>query len=183
VAELLAIRAGAATFASNCAACHGATGTGGTSGERVAGEDAHELYEAMQEGEDDMPRFLDLTYDDAKNMAAYLHDPAAASEPLPGDPPVTPPPVDPPADPPAGPAPVTPTYRGAVKAILDSACAACHQGANAPARVRLDSFTAASASASASLSAVQAGRMPPGGPLPAAQVQVIADWIAGGKPQ
>jgi mono/diheme cytochrome c family protein len=163
-----AVLAGAATYSTNCASCHGADARGTRSGPSVLHEDADEIYEAMREGEDGMPVFLGLTRTDASNMSKFLADPSAATQP------------------PAPPAPepgVTPTYAGSVKALLDASCVVCHTGANAPKNVRLNTYANASANAAAALAAMQAGTMPPGNPATAANIQLLADWIAGGKPQ
>jgi hypothetical protein len=62
---------GAALYADNCAACHGADGSGGTSGEDVRGESASEIREAIVE-EAEM-NFLDfLTYDEIQKIALYM---------------------------------------------------------------------------------------------------------------
>ncbi len=179
------VLAGASTYATNCASCHGVLGDGGTSGERLVGEDAHELLEAMREGEDGMPKFVDMTWQDAQNLAAFLVDPSAATAPPATTPPTTTPPTTtPPTTPPTTTPPAaTPTYTGTIKAILDTSCVVCHKGTKAAAKIRLDSFSASSTSASKALTAMRNGRMPPGNPLPAATVQLFADWIAGGKPQ
>lgn len=179
-----AVLAGAATYATNCASCHGVLGEGGTARKRLVGESAHELLEAMREGEDGMPRFVDMTWQDAQNLAAFLVNPSAATAPPATTPPTTPPTTTPPTTPPTTTPPATtPTYTASVKAIMDSSCVVCHKGTKAPAKIRLDSYSAVSANAAAALSAMQAGRMPPGNPLPASTVQVFADWINGGKPQ
>ena len=47
--------------------------------------------------------------------------------------------------------------------------------------LRFDTFARASANAAAGLAAVQAGRMPKTGPLPPEGVQLLADWVAGGR--
>jgi mono/diheme cytochrome c family protein len=161
--------AGAATYATNCASCHGADARGTSLGPNVLHRSASDVLEAMREGEEGMPRFPEMTLTDARNLAAYLADPAAVTTP-----------TTPPEPPPAG---TTPTYAAQIKPLLDTSCAVCHTGANAPKGIRLGSYTTASANAPAALAAMQAGTMPPGNPLPAASVQLFADWIAGGRPQ
>jgi len=161
--------AGAATFATNCASCHGVDARGTSLGPNIVHRSASDILDAMREGEEGMPRFPEMTSTDARNLAAYLADPAAATAP-----------GTPPEPPPAG---TTPTYTGQIKALLDSSCVVCHTGANAPKGIRLSSYATASTNASAALTAMQGGAMPPGNPLPASSVQLFADWIAGGKPQ
>ena len=161
--------AGAATYATNCASCHGVDGRGTSLAPNILHRSASDILEAMREGEEGMPRFPAMTSTDARNLAAYLADPAAAT-----------PPVTPPAPPPTG---TTPTYTGQVKSLLDSSCVVCHTGANAPKSIRLDTYANASKNAAAALAAMQAGTMAPGNPVPASSVQLFADWIAGGKPQ
>jgi cytochrome c553 len=161
--------AGGATYSANCASCHGATGDGTQLAPRVTDRSAHSLLEAMREGEDGMPRFPGLTATDAANIAAYLADPSAATQP---ETPV------PPADP-----GTTPTWTGQIKTLLQANCTACHSGTSAAKKIRFDGYLVASQNAAKALAAMQAGTMPPGGPLPAESVQLFADWIAGGKPQ
>ena len=161
--------AGAATYATNCASCHGVDGRGTSLAPNILHRSTSDILEAMREGEEGMPRFPAMTSTDARNLAAYLADPAAAT-----------PPVTPPAPPPTG---TTPTYTGQVKSLLDSSCVVCHTGANAPKSIRLDTYANASKNAAAALAAMQAGTMAPGNPVPASSVQLFADWIAGGKPQ
>ena len=161
--------AGAATYSTNCASCHGADAKGGTSGEKLLGESARSLLEAIREGEDGMPKFPNLTSTDCQNMAAFLKDPSAATIPTP-----------PPPPPPSG---TAPTYAGQIKSILDSNCASCHQGTFAPKGVVLNTYAGASAAATASLAAMQGGTMPPSGALSSTLINTFQDWINGGKQQ
>jgi mono/diheme cytochrome c family protein len=161
--------AGAATYATNCASCHGVDARGTSLAPDILRRSASDVLEAMREGEEGMPRFPSMTWQDAKNLAAYLADPTAATAP-----------TTPPDPPPSG---TTPTYTGQVKTLLDSSCVVCHTGSNAPKGVRLDTYAQASTNAAKALAAMQGGTMPPGNPLPASSVQLFADWIAGGKPQ
>jgi mono/diheme cytochrome c family protein len=161
---------GSSLFAANCASCHGtdARGTPGAPGIRHV--PAGEISEAVREGEGGMPVFPGLSRDDVLALAAFLADPEAAAPPPP--PPLPPPP------------PGTPvTYAGRVKAILDANCASCHGGTSPTAGVRLNTYAGASTNASRALAAVQAGRMPPSGPLAAADAQALADWVAAGAPR
>jgi len=174
--------AGAATYSANCASCHGAAAQGTRLAPRILGRSAGDVYEAVREGEDGMPRFLGITTTDAKNIAAFLADPAAAT--------ASPPP-------PAGPA----TYSGSVQAMLAASCVACHQGSSAPYGVRLDTYADASANAAAALAAmkgqalipgtttVDPTAMPPGSnpgsptATTTANIDLLTAWIAAGKPQ
>jgi hypothetical protein len=70
-----------------------------------------------------------------------------------------------------------------VKPILDASCVSCHGSGFAAAGIALHTHAAASQNATATLSSVQAGRMPTSAPLPAADVETIRRWIEGGKPQ
>ena len=65
----------------------------------------------------------------------------------------------------------------------DANCGSCHSGTKAAAGLRFDTFATASTNAARGLAAVEAGRMPKAGPLPAASVQVLRDWISGGRKQ
>jgi mono/diheme cytochrome c family protein len=158
--------AGASLFAAQCASCHGADASGTPSGPAIAGEDAEEVAEAVREGEDGMPTFPGLTAAEIRAIAAWLRDPV-----------VVPPPPPPPPPPPGS----APTYAGNIKALLTANCTACHAGRNAFAGVRLDTLATASANADRALAAMEAGRMPQAGPLPAADIQLFRDWIAGGR--
>jgi mono/diheme cytochrome c family protein len=174
--------AGAATYSSNCASCHGAAAQGTRLAPRILGRSASSVYEAVREGDDGMPRFLGITTTDAKNIAAFLADPAAAT--------ASPPP-------PAGPA----TYSGSVQAMFAASCVACHQGSSAPYGVRLDTYADASANAAAALAAMKGQALIPGtssidptamppGSNPSsptatttANIDLLTAWIAAGKPQ
>lgn len=170
--------AGAAIYGSSCAVCHGADG-GGASGPRVRGAGAGEVYAALREGEGGMPTFRNLSRKDARNIAAYLRNPGSAT-PAPSP---TPAPTPSPAPSPAPSPNPAPTWKSDIQGIFQQNCGLCHSGAAAALKIRLDTYATASTNASRALSAIDAGRMPPGGRLPAAQVQAIRDWIAAGKPQ
>jgi mono/diheme cytochrome c family protein len=145
--------------------------------EVVAGHSAGDILEAVREGEDGMPRFTGLTLDDARNIAAYLRDPSAVTTPT------TPPDTGTGGTggtTPPGPAP---TYTTRIAALLSANCVACHSGTGAMAGIRLDNYTGASRNAARALTAIEAGRMPPSGPLSAADVQAFRDWVAAGTPK
>ena len=82
------------------------------------------------------------------------------------------------------------SYAVDVKPILDLYCIGCHSsqvsGAarnGAPLSVNFDSYEAASANAGAANSRIQAGSMPPGGSVPAADRIVFQLWLSEGVPQ
>jgi mono/diheme cytochrome c family protein len=174
--------AGAATYSANCASCHGAAAQGTRLAPRILGRSAGDVYEAVREGEDGMPRFPGITTTDAKNIAAFLADPAAATASSP---------------PPTGPA----TWSGSVQAMFAASCVACHQNTSAPYGVRFDTYADASANAAAALAAMKGQgvipgstitdptAMPPGSnpasPTAAqtANIDLLTAWIAAGKPQ
>ena len=175
--SLTGAQRGMALYAGNCAVCHGTDARGGTSGKGLRGMSASDILEAVRRGEEPepgdggtgMPTFPGLTSGDCQDLASYLADPDN----------VMPPPPPPP--PPVG---GTVTYAGQIAPFLQTYCVACHQGANAYMGVKLATYAQASANADRALASMQAGTMPKGGTaLSAAQIQVFADWIAGGKPQ
>ena len=78
------------------------------------------------------------------------------------------------------------SYNDQVKTILDGHCTACHSSSatsrnGAPAGVDFDTYAAAEASADAANARIQAGTMPPRGPLSAADQCVFQAWIDQGK--
>ncbi|MCG3134796.1 MAG: hypothetical protein HMLKMBBP_02177 [Planctomycetes bacterium] len=157
--------AGGATWAAQCASCHGAQGEGSSKGPRVRGEDADEIAEVVRKGEDGMPRFVGIDAAGARDLAAWLADPSV--------PPVTPPGPDP--------GDIAPTWDGGVRDLFAAHCASCHGGARPSARVGLDTKSRARKDAQSALSAIEAGSMPPAGPLPAETVAVFEAWVAGGR--
>jgi len=173
---------GGVLYAANCASCHGTTGHGSVSGPSIFREDAEEILEAVREGEGGMPTFPSIHAEEARMIAAWLRDPAAAPAP---DPAPTPAPTPSPSPTPSPtPAPgAAPTWTGQVKALLDTRCGSCHTGTKASGGVRLDTYAKASANADRALAAVKAGRMPTSGPLAASEIQLLQDWITGGKQQ
>lgn len=64
---------GETLYADNCAGCHGAAGEGG-SGPAIAGnpEGDAETAEVVQNGEEEMPAFPDLSDQDISDILAYL---------------------------------------------------------------------------------------------------------------
>jgi mono/diheme cytochrome c family protein len=168
---------GAAIWVPQCSACHGIDGRGGTVCDDVSREPWREILEALREGEDGMPRYPGLGIGDAKDIAAYLSDPVAPPPPpAPPEPPPAPPPAPPPPD-------ATPTYAQDVAPILATRCDSCHGASFAAAGIRTDTYDDASRNAARIVSSVQAGRMPPGAPLPADELKTLADWAAGGTPR
>ncbi len=155
-----------------CSGCHGADGRGGTVDENIARESWDEFVEAFREGEDGMPTYRDLTSRDARDIVAYLRDPDSVTAPPVDQPPIDPPPVG-----------TTPTYSQHVKPILDSRCVSCHGSGFAAAGIELHTYSAASQNAAASLVSIDAGRMPTSGSLSTADVELIRDWINGGRPE
>ncbi len=63
--------AGESLYASNCAACHGAMGEGG-SGPRVSGESTDETIEACLSGPDDMPSYAQWSDQDLADVAQFV---------------------------------------------------------------------------------------------------------------
>jgi len=162
--------AGGVLFAGACAVCHGADGGGGSGGPNVRGASAGAVLSAVRAGEDGMPRFPGIGRAAARNISAFLRGGAGTPAPTPA-----------PAPSPGPSAP--PTWKGQISAFFSQNCAACHKGAAAAMGVRLDSYATVSLNATRALSAIQAGRMPPGGSIAASQIQALNDWIAAGKPQ
>lgn len=66
--------------------------------------------------------------------------------------------------------------------IFQTSCAGCHINTNPPNGISLTTYAQISANATAAYNAIQADRMPKGGPaLSAAQKSLIKAWIDGGK--
>jgi mono/diheme cytochrome c family protein len=65
-------------FLASCASCHGERG------KDVRGEDLDDWFEAVLEGEDDMPAFPGFTADQIRLMRAYVESPERG-DPLPAD--------------------------------------------------------------------------------------------------
>ena len=84
------------------------------------------------------------------------------------------------------------SFSNDVLPIFNSRCASCHSGPSSRAGVNLSTYdslknsgaiTPGDAQNSVLVQAVQIGQMPrSGGPLSAAQVQIIADWVNAGAP-
>ena len=82
------------------------------------------------------------------------------------------------------------TYGEAIKPLLDRHCIGCHasyrSGPNrsgAPINVNYDTYEEAAASASAGNTRVQAGSMPPSGPLSRAERELFQQWVDDGAPE
>lgn len=174
--------AGAATFTANgCVACHGVAGNGVT-GPAIQRESARRIFRAVREGPGPMPVFPELSRRAARDLAAFLFDPAntGASPPTHPDPSPIP---DPTPVPTPTPVPAAPTWSSRMQALFTTKCATCHTGGSAPQGIRLNTYELASANASRALSEIRADAMPPSGPLPAADAKALEDWIAAGKPR
>jgi hypothetical protein len=66
--------------------------------------------------------------------------------------------------------------------IFQNSCAGCHINTNPPNGISLTNYAQISANATAAYNAIQADRMPKGGPaLSAAQKALIKTWIDEGK--
>ena len=155
--------AGREAWSAHCASCHGTLADGGA-GPMLVGFRSKDLrLKAATGGDHDFPW---LGAADGRSFQTFLRSPATVPDP------------DYPVPPPGG----WPTYAGNVKAILDDRCVNCHGGALAESGIRLHTYEAASNSARRALFAIRSGQMPPGGRnVPAAEVQVLADWIEGGR--
>ena len=155
--------AGREAWSAHCAACHGAVAEGGA-GPALVGARSRDLRaKALTGGDHDFPW---LGARDGRILQTTLRSPSTIPEP----------------EYPMPPAGGWPTYAGGVKPIFDSRCVNCHGPALAENGIRLDSFESASNFARRALFAVRTGRMPRDGPpLSADQVQLIADWIEGGR--
>lgn len=167
-------------FLANCAGCHGDVGSD------IRREDFEDWWEAVSGGEgeredDDegegkregrMPAFPGLTATDVRHMREYVLDPNRNVN--------EPPPPPPPPPPPGG---ETPTYEGAVKAILDASCVACHGSGTAFAGVRLNDYTNAFSNRTALVDSVEKNRMPTGSPLDSAKKATLRAWLDGGAPE
>ena len=69
---------GAELFASNCATCHGATGSGGRNGAGVRGPDircteSHDFFEKVMNGDDEMPAFPELDAEAISRIVGFVH--------------------------------------------------------------------------------------------------------------
>jgi uncharacterized membrane protein len=86
---------------------------------------------------------------------------------------------------------VSATFAAVYKNVLQPRCVSCHSGSGAPRGIDLSSYAqvmatgsvvAGSPSQSSLYTATSSGIMPPGGALPASEVQLISAWIAAGAP-
>ncbi len=86
--------------------------------------------------------------------------------------------VTPPPNPPAAEV----KFSTQVLPIFQTSCGGCHGVTNPPNGISLTTFTQISANATAAYNAIQADRMPKGGPaLSATQKALIKAWIDAGK--
>ncbi|MCH5719698.1 c-type cytochrome [Niabella hibiscisoli] len=86
--------------------------------------------------------------------------------------------VTPPPNPPAAEV----KFSTQVLPIFQTSCSGCHGVTNPPNGISLTSFAQISANATAAYNAIQADRMPKGGPaLSATQKALIKAWIDAGK--
>jgi cytochrome c551 len=66
---------GAIVFADNCAACHGADGTGGSGPDITGEDDQDEVTDVVLNGEDEMPAYDgDLSDQEIADVVAYVLD-------------------------------------------------------------------------------------------------------------
>lgn len=70
----------------------------------------------------------------------------------------------------------------AATAILEKNCLGCHNATSRMAGLILSTRTSAEAALPRVLEKIQSGKMPPGNPLPPAEREVIARWMAAGAP-
>jgi mono/diheme cytochrome c family protein len=148
----------------HCASCHGQGGAGLGGAPSIVGAASTTILAKAAAGGNHAVPWLSKT--DAKNLSTFLKDPAGV--------------VMPPSLPPA-PQGGWPTYQGSVKTLLDAKCVGCHGPLLATAGVFLDTYSGAVGNATRALLAMQLGLMPKsGGKLPAADIQVVQDWITGG---
>ena len=82
------------------------------------------------------------------------------------------------------------TYTGRIKALLDASCIRCHatsrQGADrtgAPVGVDFDTYVEAKNSGPGANQRIQAGTMPPSGPLPSGEKAQFQAWIDQNMPE
>jgi mono/diheme cytochrome c family protein len=155
--------AGREAWSAHCASCHGTLADGGA-GPALVGTRSKELrLKAATGGDHDFPWFGAA---DGRTFQTFLRSPATLPDP------------DYPVPPPGG----WPGYAANVKPILDGRCVNCHGGGLAEHGVRLHTYEAASQWARRALFSIRSGQMPPGGRnVPADEVQVLADWIEGGR--
>ena len=73
------------------------------------------------------------------------------------------------------------SYKNDIAPLMSQECTSCHNNANTSAGVNLSSFANVSKFASSSISAINAGIMPPSGKWSADKIVVFSKWIAQGK--
>ena len=83
-----------------------------------------------------------------------------------------------------------PTYVQDIKPVMDQSCVLCHDsnksGAlrnGAPVQVNFDTYEQVIANLERASIRIQAGTMPPAGPLDSETVNSILEWIAAGTPR
>jgi mono/diheme cytochrome c family protein len=155
--------AGRAIHLLHCASCHGTDASGG-SGPDIRGTSSKGIGAlfAAAAAPHDAPT---LSKGDAKALFKFLKDPNAVTPPTPPEP------VE-----------VWPTYADDVGPLLMGHCKACHSGGGADAGVRIDTYEGASKSAAKSLASVKSGSMPQvGRRLTAEEIELLENWIIGGK--
>jgi len=76
----------------------------------------------------------------------------------------------------------TPSYKSQIAPIISANCASCH-GPNAPALTTESDISAEGAEIVAAITSTNAGLlMPPGAPLPSADIALIEAWVNAGAP-
>jgi hypothetical protein len=75
------------------------------------------------------------------------------------------------------------TYTDDIQPLLAANCVGCHNDGFSAGGIRLDTYEQASANASAANSEIQAGDMPPGGPLSNENKALFQQWLDDGKPE
>jgi hypothetical protein len=77
----------------------------------------------------------------------------------------------------------TVTYSKTIAPELAANCATsgCHAGSDPALGIGLDTYAGVKANAALSISAIQAGSMPPSGTFPAADLKDLQDWVTAGS--
>jgi len=66
--------------------------------------------------------------------------------------------------------------------MLDANCTSCHGSAIATSGINLSTYASVKANAAQANTQIQAGNMPPGGGLSAADKQMFQSWVSAGEP-
>jgi hypothetical protein len=74
------------------------------------------------------------------------------------------------------------SYKTDIASLMSQECTSCHNNSNTSGGVNLSSYANVSKFASSSLSAINAGIMPPSGKWSADKIAVFSKWITQGKP-